>query len=85
MNLDLHIDLQTGPALIAEARQAVAESKTCTGDNWGTAIGTLQAHVNNLAGQLERAHDALRSTRITGLQASNEDLSSEHATLGRPA
>lgn len=85
MNLDLHIDLQTGPALIADARQAVAESKTCTGQNYGFALGTLQAHVNILAEQLERAHDALRSTRITGLQASNEDLSSEHATLGRPA
>lgn len=85
MSLDLHIDLQTGPALIAEARKSVAESKTCTGDNWGFALGTLQSHVNILASQLERAHAALRSTRITGLQAANEDIVCEHATLGQPA
>ncbi|HSD16816.1 MAG TPA: hypothetical protein VLC71_06070 [Thermomonas sp.] len=85
MNLELHLDLRTSPTVIAAARAAVAESKTCSGDNWGYSLGTLQATVNILAEQLERAHAALRSTRIEGLQAANEDIVCEHATLGRPA
>lgn len=52
----------------------------------GTAVTMTAAEARNLADQLRNAANAADPlVKLEGLQASNEDLSSEHATLGQPA